>query len=99
VTTRTRRLVLLAALVVALTIPTEMVLLQAISQDDRTAASRWAEGLSTDSLVTASGRLQDLPVQYRKALLRSRPPKNAKPARCWPIVCVSCLARTPSGIC
>lgn len=80
-TTRTRRLVLLAALVVALTIPTEMVLLQAITQDNRTAAAIWVDGLTSEELVFESGRLEQFPIQYRKAILRRLGP--AKGAAIW----------------
>ena len=80
-TTRTRRLVLLAALVVALAIPTEMVLLQAITQDDRTAAAIWVDGLTSEELVFESGRLEQFPIQYRKAMLRRLGP--AKGAAIW----------------
>ena len=80
-TTRTRRLVLLAALVVALTIPTEMVLLQAITQDNRTAAATWADGLTSEALLFESGRIEQFPIQYRKAMLRRLGP--AKGAAIW----------------
>lgn len=80
-TARTRRLVLLAALVVALTIPTEMVLLQAITQDSRTAAAAWANSLTTDALLIASGRIEQFPIQYRKAMLRRLGP--ARGAAIW----------------
>lgn len=80
-TTRTRRLVLLAALAVAVTIPTEMVLLQAITQDTRTAAATWANGLSPRDLLFESGRIEHFPIQYRKAMLRRLGP--ARGAAIW----------------
>ena len=80
-TTRSRRLVLLASLVVALTIPTEMVLLQAITQDDRTAAATWANGLTSEALLFESGRIEQFPIQYRKAMLRRLGP--ARGAELW----------------
>lgn len=80
-TPRNRRLVLLAALVVALTIPTEMVLLQAVTQDNRTAAATWVQVLSEEALLFESGRIEQFPIQYRKAMLRRLGP--AKGAEIW----------------
>lgn len=74
-TTRTRRLAILAILVVAITIPTEVVFLQAITQDSRSAAGAWASSLSSDDLKTAASRIDQLPIQYRKALLRRLGPQ------------------------
>jgi len=76
VTTRTRRLVILAILVVAITIPTEVVFMQAITQDGRSAATTWANSLTRDALVHESGRLDRYPIQYRKALLRRLGPEG-----------------------
>jgi hypothetical protein len=81
VTTRTRRLLVLAACVVALTIPAEVVLLQAITMDGRAAAADWATSLQEAEVGSYSAQLDRLPVQYRKALLRRLGPK--KSAAIW----------------
>jgi hypothetical protein len=70
-----------------------MVLLQAITQDDRTAASRWADGLSSESLIAASTRLEQFPVQYRKAMLRRLGPERG--AAIWTRHIVSYRAAHP----
>ena len=75
-TTHTRRLLVLATFVVVLTIPAEMVLLQAITQDSREAAAAWADGLSAADADAYSGQLGQLPIQYRKKILRRVGPER-----------------------
>jgi hypothetical protein len=76
VTIRTRRLLILAVFIVALTVPTEIVLLQALTQDGHTAAAAWARGLTTDEVEANSGHLELYPVHYRKELLRRLGPER-----------------------
>ncbi len=71
----TRRLVFFTCLVVALTVPAEILLLRALAVPDRKQAIRdWAESLSASQLSAEVGRIQAYPVLYRKELLRSSTP-------------------------
>jgi hypothetical protein len=63
------------ALVVALTLPIESVLLQAVSTSDpKDAARQWAAGLSTDSLDRAADQIRAYPQMYRRAIMRAATP-------------------------
>lgn len=73
--TPTRRRVVLAVLVVALTLPLESVLLQAVSAaDSKQAAAQWVASLSVDSLAQVANDLQNYPQVYRRAILAALTP-------------------------
>lgn len=75
-TKRTRRRLIFCALVVALTLPVESVLLQAVSTSDPTEAARqWAVGLSADSLAQAADDIHNYPFMYRRAIMGAAAPE------------------------
>jgi hypothetical protein len=75
VTVRTRRRVVLCALVIAFTLPLETVLLRAISTPDASQAIRtWVSGLSTDRLETAAQFIHAYPFAYRREIARALSP-------------------------
>jgi hypothetical protein len=64
-------------LVVALTLPLESVLLQAVSTATPTeAAIQWAAGLSADSLDRAGDQIRAYPFIYRRAIMRALSPER-----------------------
>jgi hypothetical protein len=64
--------VIIALVVVALTLPAELVLLQALSNPDpRLAISSWVGGLDAAELDSAASRVQSFPLAYRRALLKA----------------------------
>lgn len=69
-TTHTRRRLVLAALLVALTLPVEWVLLHAMSTDATTESAQWVETQSQTSLQVAAETLEDYPYEYRREILR-----------------------------
>ena len=81
-TTRSRRRLIFCTLVVALTLPLESVLLQAVSTSDpQEAARQWAVGLSADSLGQAANQVRDYPFIYRRAILGAATP--AQRSQIW----------------
>lgn len=73
-TVTTRRRVILAAFVVALALPAEAVLLQALSNPDpRLAIRSWVSSLDTNILAAVADYVQDYPFAYRKEILRALP--------------------------
>ena len=74
--TSTRRLAFCAVLVVAITIPAEVLLLRALAVPDQKEAIReWAMSLGPDRLSVEAARLQAYPVLYRRELLRAASPE------------------------
>ncbi len=57
-------------MLVALTLPAELVMLKAVTQDSRTASAQWADNLSEASLDLASQRIQDYPFRYRQDIMQ-----------------------------
>lgn len=81
-TTKTRRTLFLAVFVLALTLPAETILLQAIqSPTDSAAAERWVAGLDATSVQRAADDIQSYPFVYRKEIMRALPP--AKRSAVW----------------
>lgn len=81
-TPRTRRRVFLAALLVALTLPAEMILIQALTTPDQEAAvQEWVDSLSARELDAAASRIQAYPYLYRREIMRSLSP--ARRAAVW----------------
>lgn len=71
-TASTRKRVILALVVVALTLPAELVLLQALSNPDpRLAVKSWVAGLDAAELDRAAASVRLYPVIYRKAILKA----------------------------
>jgi hypothetical protein len=82
VTVTTRRRVILAAFVVALALPAEAVLLQALSDPDPKLAIRsWVSSLDETTLAAVADSVQDYPLAYRKEILRALDPDRR--ARTW----------------
>ena len=74
-TTKTRRSVFLCALVLALTLPAESILLKALQEpDSQQAVQDWASSLDGSSLAVASDRIQAYPFAYRKGIMRALAP-------------------------
>jgi hypothetical protein len=82
VTARARRHVLFAFVVVALTIPTETILLQALATSSPQQAARtWISGLSAAQLDAIADQVQQYPFVYRKEIMRAVSPD--KRASTW----------------
>jgi len=69
VTIRTRRRLILCAVVAALTLPAELILVKAVSVDAQTASSQWVNSLSTAHLSAVADKIQHYPFQYRKDIM------------------------------
>lgn len=69
-TTSTKRRLILAALLVALTLPAEWILLRAMSTDTAAESALWVESLPQSSLQVAAESLEDYPYEYRREILR-----------------------------
>lgn len=73
----TRRRLIICALAVALTLPAESILLQALTTSDaKEAARNWAQSLSADQLKASAGAIESYPFVYRRAILRSLAPAD-----------------------
>jgi hypothetical protein len=71
VTATTRRRVIGCVVAIALTLPVEVILLQAISTPDSQQAVRdWVASLSESELADATGQIQSYPGLYRRELMR-----------------------------
>ncbi len=78
-TTRTRRRLLLCAVVAALTLPAEFVLIKAVTTDAQSASAEWAQRLPETSLAAVSRDIQRYPFSYRKEIMaRLSPPDRAR---------------------
>src|SRR5262245_5476412 len=66
---------------IALTLPTETILLRALSTSDKQAAKDWADSLSDDALNAVADHIQAVPFEYRKAALKRLGPGKA--AKVW----------------
>lgn len=75
-TRSTKRRVFVSLIVVALTLPAELVLLDALTiQDSRTAARQWVSGLSSTEVDRAAGKIQGYPYVYRVEILAALSPE------------------------
>jgi len=75
VSIRSGRRLIIAAFVVALTIPAETILLNALqTPDPQTAVRTWVASLSFDSLRTVTTRISEYPYAYRREIMRALPP-------------------------
>ncbi len=76
-TARTRRRLISCLVVLALTVPVESVLLQAVSTNDaRTAAIEWAASLSPDGLSAAADHIQQFPFYLRRGIMKALSPEK-----------------------
>ncbi len=74
-TAKTRRRVVACVVAVALALPAETILLQAIATPSTKKAVReWASALSPDALLKAGDSIQSYPVLYRKEIMRASTP-------------------------
>jgi hypothetical protein len=74
-TKSTRRRVIACGIAVALTLPIESILLDAISTPDaRQAVQEWAADLDQDRLDLAASQIKAYPLMYRKAIMRALGP-------------------------
>ena len=53
-TIRTRRRLILCAIVAALTLPAELILVKAVAVDEQTASSQWVRSLTAANLAAAA---------------------------------------------
>jgi hypothetical protein len=82
VSTRTRRIVFLAALFVIITIPAESILLRALIQpSEQVAVQDWVSNLDNEELATVSDAVQLYPFLYRKEIMRRLTPEGR--SRVW----------------
>jgi hypothetical protein len=82
VTKRMRRRLIFCALVVALTLPVESVLLQAVTTTDPNAAAlRWASALSPESLEQVADQVEAFPQYMRRAIMTALPADSR--SRVW----------------
>lgn len=77
-TTRTRRRLFFCAVVVALTLPAELILLRAVTQSPATASAQWVDNLQESSLSAAANEIQNYPLQYRKEIMKRLTPEQRK---------------------
>lgn len=80
-TTRTRRRLLLCAVVAALTLPAEFVLIKAVTTDAQSASAEWAQSLPEESLAAVARDIQRYPFAYRKEIMARLSP--AERAQVW----------------
>ena len=79
---KTQRRVFVSLLMVALTLPAEVVLLKALqAPNDKVAATEWAADLDGASLDAAAESIQSYSVAYRRAIMGALSPK--KRAAVW----------------
>jgi hypothetical protein len=74
-TVRTKRRVLVCLVVLAVTLPVELVLLQALATpSQKEEISNWVTALSAEELQQASESIQLYPLRYRREIMRALSP-------------------------
>lgn len=74
-TAKTRRRVIGCVVALALTLPAETILLQAIATpSSKQAVRQWVASLSTNDLLAAANAIESYPVIYRKEIMRALTP-------------------------
>jgi hypothetical protein len=74
VTIHTRRRVIVGAVALLLTLPTESILLKALATpNSKQAAQQWVQGLTPSQLSSAAGAIQSYPFEYRRAIMAALP--------------------------
>ena len=77
-----RRRLVVCAVVLALVLPLETILLQALSTPDESdAVQAWVSGLTAPELDAAADQVQSYPMLYRKEIMRALP--AARRAEVW----------------
>jgi hypothetical protein len=77
VTAQTRRRIWIALVAIALTLPTESILLKAGSTlDQQQAAQSWVAGLSQAQLDSAAWQVEAYPFTYRREIMRALDPAD-----------------------
>jgi hypothetical protein len=75
VTAKTRRRVIGCVVALALTLPAESILLQAIgTPSSKQAVRQWVASLSSKDLLAAANAIESYPVIYRKEIMRALTP-------------------------
>ena len=69
-TTRTRRRLFFCAVVAALTLPAELILLKAVTLNSAAASAQWVDTLQESNLLAAADEIQNYPLQYRKDIMK-----------------------------
>lgn len=77
-TNRTRHRLFLCAVVAALTLPAELILLKAVTVTSATASEQWVDSLQSSSLLAAADEIQNYPLQYRKDIMKRLTPEQRK---------------------
>lgn len=76
-TGQTRRLLIACAMLIALAVPVEVVLVAAIRAPDPSSAARnWAMSLSASDLQEVALHIQDYPYLYRRAIMTALEPEG-----------------------
>lgn len=75
-TIRTRRRLFICAVIAALTLPAELILLKAVTTDAATASAQWVDNLQESSLLAAASEIQNYPMQYRKDIMKRLTPEQ-----------------------
>lgn len=74
-TAKTRRRVIGGVVALALTLPAETILLQAIATpSSKQAVRQWVASLSSEDLLAAANAIESYPVIYRKEIMRALTP-------------------------
>jgi hypothetical protein len=75
VTIHTRRRVIVGAVALLLTLPTETILLKALATpNSKQAAHQWVQGLTQSQLSSAAEAIESYPFEYRRAIMTALPP-------------------------
>jgi hypothetical protein len=78
VTTRTRRRLFLCAVIAALSLPAEFILLKAVTVSPTAASEQWVGSLLQTNLLRAADEIQNYPLQYRKDIMKRLTPGQRK---------------------
>jgi hypothetical protein len=66
----------MCAVIAALTLPAELILLKAVTVNSATASEQWVGNLESSSLLAAAGEIQNYPLQYRKDIMKRLTPEE-----------------------
>lgn len=77
-TSRTRRRLFLCAVIAALTLPAEFILLKAVTVSSATASEQWVGSLQESNLQAAADNIQLYPLQYRKDIMKRLSPEQRR---------------------
>lgn len=94
-TTHIRRRVIVGAVALLLTLPTETILLKALTTPNtKQAAQQWVQGLTPSQLSSAASSIQTYPFVYRRAIMAALSP--AMQSWVWQSYLESYLAANPN---